>query len=85
MLNFPHDLYFRCLLVVYRLMDYQKRTRFRLPYQWRTLWSALLSLLKFLQANESSLIDQIPNFFLFCTQVGASFSLDDFLMGLIQL
>ncbi|GAU96121.1 hypothetical protein RvY_07610 [Ramazzottius varieornatus] len=69
MLNFPHDLYFRCLLVVYRLMDYQKRTRFRLPYQWRTLWSALLSLLKFLQANEGSLIDQIPNFFLFCTQV----------------
>ncbi|XP_055355333.1 armadillo-like helical domain-containing protein 3 [Paramacrobiotus metropolitanus] len=69
MLNFPHDLYFRCLLIVYRLMDYQKRTRFRLPYQWRTLWGSLLSLLKFLEANESHLMEQMSNFFLLCTQV----------------
>ncbi|OQV18165.1 UPF0668 protein C10orf76-like protein [Hypsibius exemplaris] len=69
MLNFPHDLYFRCLLIVYRLMDYQKRTRFRLPYQWRTLWGSLLALLKFLESNESYLMEQMSNFFLLCTQV----------------
>ncbi|XP_037085704.1 armadillo-like helical domain-containing protein 3 [Pollicipes pollicipes] len=56
MKRFPLDLYLQCVGIIHRVLCYQKRCRVRLGYHWRELWSALMSLLKFIVANESAVV-----------------------------
>ncbi|XP_003741198.1 armadillo-like helical domain-containing protein 3 [Galendromus occidentalis] len=66
--NFSLDLYVRCLGIVHRLLCYQKRYRVRLLYPWKELWSALISVLKFILANEVTLAKRY-NVFIVCSQI----------------
>lgn len=68
MKRLPMDLYLHCIGVVHRLLCYQKRCRVRLDYQWKELWSAMISLLKFVVNNESNLSKKMDIFFL-CLQI----------------
>jgi len=56
MKRFPLELYLQCVGIIHRVLCYQKLCRVRLGYQWRELWSALMSLLKFLVANEATVV-----------------------------
>lgn len=56
MKRFPLDLYLQCVGIIHRVLCYQKRSRVRLGYHWRELWSALMSLLKFIVTNEASVV-----------------------------
>lgn len=48
MKKFPMQLYLLCIGIIHRLIVYQKRCRVRLNFEWKNLWSSLISLLKFL-------------------------------------
>lgn len=56
MKDFPFTQHMRCLGVIHRLMCYEKKCQIRLQYQWRDLWTALITLLKFVLSNESQFI-----------------------------
>lgn len=72
--NLLLDLYQRCLAIVHRLLCYQKKCRVRLQYSWKELWTALISLLKFLLHHESDLVQQ-HNIFQLASQVVNIFNL----------
>ncbi|XP_039259173.2 armadillo-like helical domain-containing protein 3 [Styela clava] len=57
MKDFPFRQHMRCLGVIHRLMCYEKKCQIRLMYNWRELWTALINLLKFLLANESTMVN----------------------------
>lgn len=62
MKKFPIELYILCIGVVHRIVCYQKRCRIRINYQWKTLWTALITLLRFLVQNESNLTKKMNIF-----------------------
>ena len=72
--RFPYELYMQSLAVIHRLLAYQKRSRVRLGYPWKELWTSLIALLKFLSANESNLIKKM-NVFAVARQVVVIFNL----------
>lgn len=49
------ELYVLCIGVVHRVLCYQKRCRVRINYHWKDLWTALITLLRFLVQNEGNL------------------------------
>lgn len=66
--KFPMELYLLSIGIIHRLIVYQKRCCVRLNYNWKTLWSALINLLKFLVYQEQYLIKKY-NIFVLATQV----------------
>ncbi|XP_041979740.1 armadillo-like helical domain-containing protein 3 [Aricia agestis] len=72
--RFPGELYSLCNGVLLRLLGYQKRCRVRLARDWRPLWAALIALLKFLVANETTLLKR-HNIFVMAQQVVNIFNL----------
>lgn len=66
--KFPGELYEVCVGVLQRVLSYQKRCRVRLTRDWRSLWAALIALLKFLVTNETTLLRR-HNIFLMAQQV----------------
>ncbi|XP_071947908.1 armadillo-like helical domain-containing protein 3 [Antedon mediterranea] len=62
MKNFPEQLYLKCLSIIHRIMCYQKKCRVRLHYCWKDLWTALISLLKYLLSSEQMLMPQFDVF-----------------------
>merc|ERR1719412_1309134 len=74
MKRFPHELYLHSLFIVHRLLSYQKKSRVRVPYPWKELWTALISLIKFMTSNESTLVKKM-NIFTVAHQVTVIFNL----------
>lgn len=74
MKKLPLEQYLQCVGVIHRVLCYQKRCRVRLMYQWKELWTALITLLKFILANESHLAKKM-NIFLLGLQVVNIFNL----------
>lgn len=58
MKSFPIDVHILSLGIIHRLLIYQKRTKCRLNYDWRSLWETLIHLLRFIGSNENSLLRQ---------------------------
>ncbi|XP_068633844.1 armadillo-like helical domain-containing protein 3 [Battus philenor] len=72
--KFPGELYSLCVGVLLRLLNYQKRSRVRLARDWCPLWTALITLLKFLVTNENTLLKR-HNIFIMAQQVVNIFNL----------
>lgn len=63
------ELYQFCIGIVHRLICYEKKGNVRIPYNWKELWEVLITLLKFLVANENYFSKKIVIFNL-ALQVG---------------
>uniref|UniRef100_A0A1B6C119 Armadillo-like helical domain-containing protein n=1 Tax=Clastoptera arizonana TaxID=38151 RepID=A0A1B6C119_9HEMI len=74
MKKLPLELYLQCVGVVHRVLCYQKRCRVRIMYHWKDLWTALITLLKFIIANENHLAKKM-NIFHLCLQAMNIFNL----------
>lgn len=62
MKKFPMELYVLCIGVIHRVLCYQKKCRVRINYQWKDLWSALITLLRFLVMHENNLSKKVNIF-----------------------
>ncbi|KAK5649909.1 hypothetical protein RI129_000938 [Pyrocoelia pectoralis] len=74
MKKLPMELYLLCLGVIHRLLCYQKKCRIRINYPWKDLWTALITLLRFLVQHESNLSKKM-NIFDLSLQVTNIFNL----------
>ncbi|KAF6032603.1 C10orf76 [Bugula neritina] len=68
MKQMPADLYILSLGIIHRLLVYQKKSRVRLVYPWKSLWSALTSLVKYMLSNETALL-KMCNIFIIAQKV----------------
>lgn len=66
--KFPIELYLLSVGIIHRLLVYQKRCHIRLNFEWKSLWAALINLLKFLIYQEPYLVKKC-NIFTLATQV----------------
>lgn len=66
--KFPMELYHLSVGIIHRLLVYQKRCHVRLNYEWKNLWAALISILKFLLYQEPNLVKKF-NIFTLAIQV----------------
>lgn len=67
--NLYIDLYSKAFGIIHRTLCYQKRCRVRLTYSWNDLWTALMNFLKFILANETTLVSKDNIFNLACKVV----------------
>lgn len=67
--NLQVDLYSKTFGIIHRTLCYQKRCRVRLSYSWSHLWAALMNFLKFILANETTLVSKVNIFHLACKVV----------------
>lgn len=72
--KFPIELYLLCVGIIHRVIIYQKRCRVRIAYHWKELWTAMISLLKFLIYQEQNLMKRC-NIFELALQVVNIFNL----------
>lgn len=70
----PLELYLHCIGVIHRILCYQKRCKVRLNYQWKDLWTSLITLLRFVVQRENNLAKKM-NIFNLCVQVVNIFNL----------
>eukprot|EP00035_Acanthoeca_spectabilis_P001335 m.79355 g.79355 ORF g.79355 m.79355 type:complete len:703 (+) comp10796_c0_seq1:77-2185(+) len=60
--NLQADLYSTCLGVIHRLLCYQKKHQIRLRFEWKSLWTALITICSFVVGHEAVLIEQTDIF-----------------------
>ena len=60
--NLQADLYTLCLGVVHRLLCYQKKHQIRLRFEWKSLWTSLVTICSFIVGHEAILIEKIDIF-----------------------
>ena len=70
----PFELHSSALGVVHRIICHQKKCGVRINYPWTDLWSALITLLKFIINNESDLLKKM-NIFALAAQACNLFNL----------
>uniref|UniRef100_A0A914XIT5 Armadillo-like helical domain-containing protein n=1 Tax=Plectus sambesii TaxID=2011161 RepID=A0A914XIT5_9BILA len=68
MRQLPNELFGWALGIVQRIICYEKKCRVRLQYDWRALWNALISLLRFVVQQEAHLVQSFDVFVL-CQKV----------------
>ncbi|KAL1491560.1 hypothetical protein ABEB36_012138 [Hypothenemus hampei] len=68
MKKFPMELYVLCIGIIQRILCYQKKCRIRVNYAWKELWTALMSLLRFILQNENYLGKKM-NIFELCIKI----------------
>lgn len=62
MKRLPVELYRQCIGIIHRLLCYQKKCTVRINYNWKMLWEALITLLKFLIVNENHASKEVDVF-----------------------
>uniref|UniRef100_A0A1Q3FXX5 Armadillo-like helical domain-containing protein n=1 Tax=Culex tarsalis TaxID=7177 RepID=A0A1Q3FXX5_CULTA len=72
--KFPMEHYLLCIGIIQRIIIYQKRCRIRLMYPWKTVWTAIISMLKFIMCQEQQLVKKM-NIFNLLTKVINIFNL----------
>jgi hypothetical protein len=64
----PYEIYIQAVGIVHRVLCYQRKSRTRLSFDWRQLWTAFFTVLKFLCSNEVSLLKKF-NIFALALQI----------------
>lgn len=62
MKRLPVELYRQCIGIIHRLLCYQKKCTVRINYNWKVLWEALITLLKFLIVYENHASKEVDVF-----------------------
>ncbi|XP_035716047.1 armadillo-like helical domain-containing protein 3 isoform X2 [Folsomia candida] len=60
----PYEMYIQSAGIIHRVLCYQKKSRTKISYDWRQLWSAWFTVIKFVVSNEVSLIKKFDIFYL---------------------
>ncbi|XP_052565012.1 armadillo-like helical domain-containing protein 3 isoform X3 [Culex pipiens pallens] len=68
--KFPMEHYLLCIGIIQRIIIYQKRCRIRLMYPWKSVWTAIISMLKFIMCQEQQLVKKM-NIFNLLTKIQA--------------